>query len=483
MSFTISQTYGLLAIAFYAVCIGLVLVLIYEERDPSTTLAWVLIFVLFPGVGILLYVLFGRNWRNIGHADRKRIAALARGHSMLTPIYDRFAERSRAFCEASPPIVGRLISAIHAQNQTNPLPCTDVEVFSQGADKFARLLADIEAATDHVHLNYFIWEQDELTGRFCDLLAEKLAQGVEVRVMYDFVGSVPYGKSQLHQLRHAGAKVTADAAQWQKLNCRNHRKIAVIDGRIGYTGGMNMGQEYIDGKPRYESWRDTHVRFTGPLVAELQRLFVERWVRTTGEALFSARYFPEIAAPPSETTVWAQIVHSGPESQWLAVRNAFLLAISSADRKIRIQSPYFVPDGGIEGALIAQSLGGIDSHLMMTGVPDKKIAWWAAFTYVDDFVKAGGAVSLYQAGFFHPKTMTIDGEIAVIGTTNFDIRSFELHDELSIFFYDRPIAEKLDTIFDADLAMCTEVTMDDVDAVAPGERMRNALARLSSRLL
>ncbi len=180
--------------------------------------------------------------------------------------------------------------------------------------------------------------------------------------MYDWVGSLPYGKSQLQRLRRAGATVKADAAQWQKLNCRNHRKIAVVDGRIGYTGGMNMGQEYIDGKPRYESWRDTHVRFTGPLVAELQRLFCERWVRTTNEDLFSAKYFPEVPEPPDETAVWAQIVHSGPESHWLAVRNAFLLAISSATRRIRIQSPYFVPDGGIEGALVAQSLGGIDTR-------------------------------------------------------------------------------------------------------------------------
>ena len=483
MSISFAPGYGLLAVGFYAVCIGLVLVLIYEERDPSTTLAWALLFVLFPGFGVLLYVLFGRNWRNIGGGDRKRTAALAAGHSMLVPIYARFAEKAAAHIGTSEPIVGRLVSALNAQNDTCPLPCGDVEIFFQGADKFARLFADIEAATDHVHLNYFIWGQDDLTGRFCDLLAEKIEQGVEVRLMYDWVGSLLYGKHQLHRLRRAGAHVTADAAKWQKLNCRNHRKIAVIDGCIGYTGGMNMGQEYIDGKPRYESWRDTHVRFTGPLVVELQRLFCERWVRTAHEALFSARYFPQVEAPADGDTVWAQIVHSGPESQWLAVRNAYLLAISSARKRIRIQSPYFVPDGGIEGALNAQCLGGVDAQLMMTGVPDKKIAWWAAFTYIDDFVEAGGRVALYEAGFFHPKTMTIDSEIAVIGTTNFDVRSFELHDELSIFFYSPSIAEELDAMFEADRERCSEVTTELIEAIKPRERMRNALARLNSRLL
>jgi len=483
MSISVIEGYGLLATAFYAVCIGLVLVLIYEERDPSTTLAWALLFVMFPGIGVLLYVLFGRNWRNIGRADRKRAAALLHGHETLAPMYARFADSADALSRSEHPIVRQLHAAIHAQNQTSPLPCADVEIFSAGADKFSRLLADIEDATDHVHLNYFIWEQDALTERFCNLLAEKLAQGVEVRVMYDWVGSLLYGKRQLENLRRAGATVTADAAQWQKLNCRNHRKIAVIDGRIGYTGGMNMGQEYVDGKPRYASWRDTHVRFTGPLVAELQRLFCERWVRTTDEDLFSARYFPSIDAPSPETAVWAQVVHSGPESHWQAVRNAFLLAISSANHRIRIQSPYFVPDGGVEGALIAQSLGGVDVHLMMTGVPDKKIAWWAAFTYIDDLVEAGGKLSLYEAGFFHAKTMTIDGEVAVIGTTNFDIRSFELHDELSVFFYDRSVAEQLDALFEADLSQCAQVTLNDVERLGRRERMRNALARLSSRLL
>ena len=172
-----------------------------------------------------------------------------------------------------PPLIGRLITAIRAQDGTEPLPCIDLEIFPSGAEKFARLYRDIEAATDHVHLEYFIWEQDDSDGRFCELLAEKVRQGVEVRVLYDWVGSIGYGKRQLKALRRAGAGVSADAAKWTKLNYRNHRKIAVIDGRVAYTGGMNMGQEYIDGKPRYESWRDTHVRFGGPLVADLQRLF------------------------------------------------------------------------------------------------------------------------------------------------------------------------------------------------------------------
>jgi len=482
MSITAVQNYGFVAIAFYAVILALILTLIYEERDPSTTLVWMLILFVLPGIGILAYVLFGRNWRLIARGDRRRIEANRLGAAMLAPVYARFAEDARELERRDPPVVGRLITAIRTQDGTEPLPCVDLEIFPSGAEKFARLYRDIEAATDHVHLEYFIWEQDTLTDSFCELLAAKIGQGVEVRVLYDWVGSITHGKRQLRRLRAAGAGVSADAAKWTKLNYRNHRKIAVIDGRIAYTGGMNMGQEYIDGGPRYESWRDTHIRFGGPLVADLQRLFAERWMRATRERLFSERYFPacdEIAT----NAVWAHLVHSGPESAWASVRNAFLIAIASAERRIQIQSPYFIPDQGIEDALLAQSLAGVETRLMMTGVPDKRIAWWAAFTYLDDFVRAGGRIFQYETGFFHPKTMTIDGSVAVIGTTNFDIRSFELHDELSIFFYDENVAASLDAIFEEDLESSREYTRGDAHSIGRLQRLRNALARLSSRVL
>jgi cardiolipin synthase A/B len=483
MALTIITIYELLGVALLFVVLGLVFSLVYEERDPSTTLAWVLLLVLFPFFGVVLYVVFGRNWRHIGATDRKRTEALALGREALAPIYERHADEAAAFLGMSPPVAARLSSAILAQNGTELLPCHDPEIFTSGAEKFERLYGDIEGATDHIHLEYFIWEQDVLTKRFCNLLAEKVRQGVEVRVLYDWVGSLGHGKRQLRDLERVGAHVQADAAELIRLNYRNHRKIAVVDGRVAYTGGMNMGQEYIDGKPRYESWRDTHVRFGGPLVADLQRLFCERWRRTCGEDLFAERYFPVLAEAPERCAVWSQVVHSGPESPWPAVRNAFLLAISSAEKRLRVQSPYFVPDEAIQEALVAEALAGVDVQLMITGVPDKKVPWWAAFTYVDDLVGAGARVFHYRAGFFHAKTMTVDGAIAIIGTTNFDIRSFALHDELSVVFYDSAMAAETDAAFDDDLTRSAEFTAADVERVGRLGRMRNALARLSSRLL
>ena len=220
MNLAVTTIVELVGATLFFVVVGLTLSLIYEERDPSTTLAWVLLLALLPGVGVVLYVLFGRNWRLIGATDRKRIAALARGRDALAPVYARYATRASAFLAESSPAIGRLSRAIRSQNGNEPLPCFDPEVFSVGAEKFERLFGDIEAATDHVHLEYFIWRQDELTARVCDLLARKVAEGVEVRVLYDWIGSIASGKRQLKKLAKAGARVQADAAELDRLNYR-----------------------------------------------------------------------------------------------------------------------------------------------------------------------------------------------------------------------------------------------------------------------
>lgn len=462
--------------------IVVIVLLIYDERDPSTTLAWALMLLALPGVGLILYVVFGRNWRAIGKRDAVRKESERLGDEAMRPVNLRWAQPAALALSTKAESARRISLALRTQTGACPLPCTDVRIFDNGADKFEALFKDIAEASDHIHLEYFIWEHDTLTGRICDLLAEKVAQGVEVRVMYDWIGSLPYSKAQLRKLKAAGGEVHADAAHWAKLNYRNHRKVVVIDGCVAYTGGMNLGQEYIDGKPRYTSWRDTHIRFTGPLVTDMQRLFAERWYRVARVNLFSERYLPwlDVGEKP---VVWAQLAHSGPESELQAVRNAFMLAIMSARHRLRIQSPYFVPDEAIEQALVTQSFAGVDVRFMMTGVPDKRIAWNAAFSYIDELTEAGGRLFQYEAGFFHPKTITVDGEIGVIGTTNFDVRSFMLHDELSVFFFDTGVAVHLDELFDADEVMCVEVDEHLLEHMTVIGRFGNALARLWSRLL
>lgn len=477
------QISDIVVFAFYVYALLVIVALIAEERDPSTTLAWVITLIVLPVAGVILFLFLGRDLNVTSKTDRLLREASDRAQRAMAPHYERWSARGAATLSVMPGLVSRMAHLIERQNKTRPLPATDLEIFTAGEVKFARLLEDIEAATDFIHLQYFIWEHDALTDRLCTALAKKAAEGVEVRVMYDWVGSLPYKKDELQRIDAAGGQTHADAAHWSRLNYRNHRKIAIIDGRIGYTGGMNVGQEYIDGQPHYASWRDTHARFGGPLVAELQRLFAERWYRGVKEDLFSERYLPETGIEGASRVSWGQVCYSGPESPRQELRNAILVAIASAEHKVRIQSPYFVPDDPVLEAMVTQSLAGVDMGFMMTGVADKKLAWNAAFSYLDELTEAGGKAYQYDAGFFHPKCMSIDGVMGVIGTTNFDIRSFLLHDELSVFFYDDGVAAELEQIFDEDAKHCHVLDHSSFESLGRWGRFRNAMARLTSRVL
>ncbi len=458
-----------------------IVALIYEERDPSTTLAWILVLLLMPGAGIVLYLMFGRDLSRTAHRDRRRSEGAALAANTMQALRARYSFDATANVED--PLYRLVSRAICRMCGTTPLPCADLEIFSTGEEKFSRLLDDIDNARRFVHLQYFIWEADELTARVCELLARKVAEGVEVRILYDWVGSAFYSKRQLKALVAAGAQVRPDRADWRKLNYRSHRKCAVIDGRIGYTGGMNMGLEYADGGRRFAEWRDTHLRFTGPLVHDVHALFCSRWYRVTGESLFDETRFPELEPLVDGRWVWAQLAFSGPESPRQAVRHVLHLAIGQANRSVRVQSPYYVPDQTVEDTLAASASAGVHVSLMMAGVHDKRLPWWAAFSYLDELVDSGARVYQYEAGFMHAKAVTIDGRLASMGTTNFDVRSFLLHDELQVFFYDSGVAQRQDALFDADLAACREVTLDSLAEIGSLERFRNAVARLFSRAL
>jgi cardiolipin synthase len=462
--------------------IVVVVILIYEDRDPSTTLAWLLILLFLPVVGIPLYFFAGRVWPWRRHRARIDAVSAAEGHRVLPAVYashQLWANERRSRYDGTD--VAKIITMIERQSDGHPLPAETVEIFTSGAEKFDRLLADMEAATDHIHLQYFIWERDELTARVADVLRRKVAEGVEVRIMYDFVGSLMYSKDELKSLKAAGVRVEADLTKLNELNYRNHLKIAVIDARIGYTGGMNMGQEYIDGGARFDAWRDTHMRATGPFVAEFQRLFAARWFVRHKENLWNGRYFPVQQLADPSSAIMLQLVHSSVGDQWEAVKQTFLQAVASADRSVRIQSPYFVPDQSFHDALLTVGVAGIDVRFMMTGVPDKKIAFWAARTYLPKVVASGVRVYQYTAGFFHAKSLAVDSTFCAIGTANIDVRSFSLHDELAVFIYDEEITRQVELQFETDRAYCREVTAEELENEGRLARFRNSVMRLASR--
>jgi cardiolipin synthase len=303
--------------------------------------------------------------------------------------------------------------------------------------------------------------------------------------MYDWIGCISFKKHELKQLARAGAIVRADVTDLLRINYRNHRKIVVIDGDIGYTGGMNVGQEYIDGGERFATWRDTHLRLTGQAVGGLEKLYASRWFeqKKNHEDLFAEQYMPAPDPTAVEAGTLVEIAAQGVEDPWSATRRAHMVAIGQAEKSVWIQSPYFVPDYSIYDVMINAALSGIDVRFMMTGIPDKRTPFYAAQTYYRKLIEAGGRVYLYEAGFFHSKTIVVDGLVAAVGTMNMDQRSLKLHKELMCWVFDKGFSQQCTDAFLADMENCREITLDDVLTVRRLRRFRDQAARLFSNVL
>ena len=477
-----------LGLIFYVYWFVLVIMLIMDDREPSITLAWLFILLFLPFVGVVFYIFFGRDWKVV--ARRKGWIRTLREveADAMAPIWERNAGASDRFRdEWAGTIAVPIKRAITNENVASVLPASSIELFNDGAHKFRRLKEDLAGARRFIHLQYFIWEQDRLTAEIVPILLDRLEAGVEVRIMYDWMGCIAFKKRELRQLKRAGAKVEADVTDLLRINYRNHRKIAVIDGEIGYTGGMNVGQEYIDGGDRFATWRDSHLRLTGQAVAALEKLFASRWFEHTkkagGESLFAERFMPAPEADAIAGGTLVEVAAQGVEDPWSAARRTHMVAIGQAEKSVWIQSPYFIPDYSVYDVMINAALSGVDVRFMMTGIPDKKIALWAAQTYYRKLIEAGARVYLYTAGFLHAKTIVVDGVVSAVGTMNMDQRSLKLHKEMMVWVFDKGFARQVADAFEVDMIDCREVTLEDALTVGRPKRFRNQAARLFSNVL
>ena len=455
--------------------------LIMEDREPADTLAWAFALLLVPVLGMIFYFIAGRDWATITEKKKWMQDYVAQAHAALAPFFARNAGADRRFRQRfGGTFVERLADTMNREDGLGVVTADSAEIFPTGEEKFGRLKADLAAAQRFIHIQYFIWEDDELTDALTEILKERVQAGVQVRFLWDYLGSKAWDKKKLEALVPLGAKVERDVVSIPRLNYRDHRKIVVIDGEIGYTGGYNVGQEYVDGGERFAVWRDTHVRVTVQVVGELEALFAMRWFDQTKEDVLTDEYLP--APPPrdGESGVLCQVVAQSVEDPWQSSRRAHMLAIGNAREKVWIQSPYFVPEVGLYDTMINAALSGVDVRFMMTGVPDKKVPYWAAWTYFRRLLKAGVHVYLYEAGFLHSKTLTADSQITAIGTMNMDIRSLRLHKELMLWMYDEGLANRQEQLFEEDIANSKEVTFADLDMLSLTMRFRNSFMRLLS---
>jgi cardiolipin synthase A/B len=472
-------------LAIYAFMMGVFL--ISENRRPQSTLAWMLVLFFAPGFGLLIYVFFGRDNKAFSRRRKLLMQNLeANALPLLSPILSRQdAELSRLEIQS----LGRKrLAMLVRRNSLSVLSTRNrVEIQQDAAKFYPSLIEDIKAARYSIHLQYFIWAVDLFTDELRQILIDKVKSGVEVRLLYDPIGSQAHvGRRYVKEMLAAGIHLapTSPPYHLHTISYRNHRKITVIDGAIGYTGGMNIGQEHLDGGEGFDSWRDTQVRLLGESATILQAVFMVDWYNAVGENLFDAKYFPADKMKLIEGDIPVQILTSGPDSQWAAIRQLYSFMIVSAQRHVRMQSPFFIPDATIAEALRTAALSGVDVKVMVSARPSgNRLPDWAGNTFIEDIVTAGVRVFLYEKGYLHAKAISIDSEICSIGSANIDIRSFSINYELNAVFYSRRIARELESDFERDLDYCSEFDPEVYRNRGIAIRFRDSVARLLSPLL
>ena len=371
---------------------GVVVALATDDRDPSTVLAWLFVIMLLPVIGIIAYFFIGRNYRRASKrrtAMMQRLAALAEQSLAPTVAANAaFTEATLGDLRGTP--AQHIESAGRREDGVAPLPADTVDIYTAGSQKFPALLDEMATAEKYIHLMYLIWEQDELTGKVTDVLLDRLRAGVQVHIIYDWLSCISYKKDELKKLSAAGAVVVPCFKRLPQINYRNHMKMVIIDGKTVYSGGMNMGQEYIDGGPRFDVWRDTSFRLSGPAVVPYLTLFAATWIVNGRDEDLVTGYLPEPTAHAPGEGVPVQVLHSSVATTFKTIRDVFIIALTNARERIWIQSPYFVPDEPLITAMCAAASAGIDVRFMMTGVPDKKIPFYAAHAYYPQLLRCRG---------------------------------------------------------------------------------------------
>lgn len=461
--------------------------ILFKERKKASSLwAWVLLLIFLPVIGFLLYFLFGRphNKSKGRHSGIYANPALKeRIDSQLEKVEDGPADGGPALSKELQGLV-----RMNLKSAAAPLSSDNrIQIFNDGERKFQALFEDIKKAEYHIHLEYYILKNDGIGNQLMDLLAVKAKEGVEVLFLYDDIGSNALPRDFFKAFIEAGGRAAASLPSRlplfnPRINYRNHRKIAVIDGAIGYIGGFNVGDEYLGEKKELGYWRDTHIRIEGGAVQSMQHGFLIDWNHASFNhpVKYKDAYFPETKAQAGAAI---QVVASGPDEPIDQIKNGMLKLIVAAQSTIRIQTPYFVPEESILDALRVAALCGIDVAIMIPNKPDHPFVHDASLSFLEEMVDAGVKVYRYQNGFLHAKTVTVDGKAATVGSANLDVRSFTLNYEANAFIYDQKTVAELDHIFAQDVKLSTQMTKELFEQRTLVERGKQRLARLVAPIL
>lgn len=490
-----------ISILFLIIGIIIATVIFFENRHPAKTAAWIVTFTVFPFYGFICYFLFGRNYRK-NNMFKKKIAI----DSEHLPLLQSKCSQDEVdqFIQNTPKAYYRFFTLAQNITKTPLSVCSETKVLSNGEETFSEITEALEKAEDHIHLEYYVVRNDTIGKQIKNTLIEKAKSGVEVRFLYDTIGCWFLPKSYLKEMKAAGVKTAPFYSASHrifstKMNFTSHRKILVIDGKIGFVGGINIGDEYLGKHPYFGNWRDTHLKLIGDAVTVLQHTFLTDWYYNTGEPVVDDRYLVDNRREAGGDKIGAemqsgstdgndnfgavQIVSSGPEQRWSVMKKLYLSLITSAQKKIDIASPYFVPDQTIINALKVASNAGVEVTIIVPKLRDKRAVYYAMFSYFQELLDAGVNIYFYKNGFIHAKAIIVDDIIASVGSTNMNMRSFHYDFEINAFLYNNASVEKLVADFQEDLLHSERLVAEIHEKRNLIHRSLEATSRLLSPLM
>ena len=471
--------FGYLLGLIHLLGIGAALHAVFTVRTAQGAIAWAMSLLFIPYLTLIPYLVFGAR-SFYAYIQARRQANQEMHVAMANLNWRPWVEEALAARESVSYV------ALRAMPKLGRMPClanNEVKLLINGTATFEAIFAAIERASDTVLVQFFIIHDDALGQRLQQLLLRKAAEGVKIYVLFDQVGSHALPSRYSQVLREGGVQIQAFSSKrgWFnrfQVNFRNHRKIVVVDGLVGFLGGHNIGDEYVGAHPRLSPWRDTHVQVSGPVLACLQESFAEDWYWATRE-------LPPLILPDAypEDGVLCQVLATGPADPQETCQLFFVEAIQSATRRIWITSPYFVPDEAVVAALRLAVLRGVDVRILIPSRPDHRIVYAASSLFAFEAVRAGVRIFRYQPGFVHQKVILVDDDVSAVGSANMDNRSFRLNFEITLLTIDRAFADQVEAMLLRDFEQSREVTAEDIRDTHRLQQLGMRIARLISPIL
>ena len=471
-----------LVVLYYILIVFAVGKILLENKNPLKTHSYLLLLVLVPILGLVIYMFFGQDYRRNKFYSRKMAIDDTIVENLVNTQLDLAYQHELI---KDPKVLEKvnIIKLLLGSDRAFLTRNNRVTMLINGEEKFKHMLQDLKSAENHIHLEYYIFEEDEIGCQVAEVLMQKAREGVQVRFVYDDVGS-KVSRGLMQRLKEAGVMAFSIMPVYfpklSKANYRDHRKIVVIDGKVGYVGGINIADRYVN-KAGRKYWRDTHLKMEGNAVHALQIAFLLNWFYASNESVeFKKELFPQ---PKLLGKQCVQIAGSGPDSDWASIMQAFFMAITSAQKRVWITTPYFIPNDPVLTAIKTASLSGIDVQIIFPYKPDSRMVHYASMSYMKEVLESGVKVHLYTKGFIHAKTLLVDDVLSSVGTANMDFRSFDQNYEINAMIYDSGFAEELAGQFMKDMEHCVPLQLNRWQQRPIRKRLLESSARLLAPIL